>query len=471
MINDMKMKRLLFLIGCLTVLLPLSAKTPKNAWKEALQLEKNILRTNFPKRDFNILNFGAVVNNATVLNHEAINKAILECSLQGGGRVVIPSDTFYTGPITLKSNVNLFLEEGAVLKFSTDKSLYLPFVLTRWEGNDCYNYHPLIYAYGETNIAISGKGFIDGQGSKESWWSLCGSPRFGWKEGMPGQNKVGRSRLMQANEDKLPLDKRVMSEEDALRPQLINIYKCNKVLIQGVTLLNSPFWVIHPLLSQNIVVDGVNMINDGPNGDGCDPESCKNVLIQNCFFNTGDDCIAIKSGRNNDGRKWAIPSENIIVRNCVMKNGHGGVVLGSEISGGFRNLYVEDCEMDSPNLDRVIRIKTNTCRGGIIENIYVRNIKVGQCKEAVLRIDMLYEGSEDCKRDFPPTVRHVNLENIQSQKSRYGIYISGLEGNDRVYDINVSNCTFNGVKDGNKVTGAEEIHFNSLMINGEIIKQ
>lgn len=464
------MKRLMLLLCISAVLFAANAQDQKAAWKEAAKLEKSILKTKFPKRDYSILYYGAVANDSTKLNHDAINKAILECSLKGGGRVVVPAGHYFTGPLTLQSNVNLYLEEGAILKFSTDKSLYLPQVLTRWEGVDCYNYRPLIYAYGETNIAITGKGHIDGQATNDNWWSMCGATQFGWAPGKLSQ-RVGRPRLLQANEDKLPVEERIMGVEDAMRPQLINFYKCNTVLIQGVTLLNSPFWVIHPLLCENLIVDGVSMINDGPNGDGCDPESCKNVLIKNCFFDTGDDCIAIKSGRNNDGRKWNIPSENIIVRNCIMKNGHGGVVIGSEISGGYKNLYVRDCEMDSPNLDRVIRIKTSTCRGGIIENVYVKNIKVGECKEAVLRISLLYEGNEKCQRDFPPTVRHVYLENVQSQKSRYGIYIDGLPSNDRVYDINITNCVFNGVKDGNNISGAEEVNFNSLMINGVMVER
>jgi polygalacturonase len=467
----MKMKRLLAFFVCSIFLFSTVAQDMKSAWKDAASIEKKLLRTKFPNRDYSILTYGAVPNDTAVLNHQAINRAIIECSHNGGGRVVVPAGTFYTGPLTLKSNVNLYLEAGAVLKFSTRKELYLPSVLTRWEGIDCYNYHPLIYAYGETNIAITGKGSIDGQGSNSTWWSMCGAPQFGWKPGMPGQNVSGRARLLQAAEDDTPIYQRVMAESDALRPQLINVNQCNRVLIEGVTLLNSPFWVIHPLLSQNIVVNGVSMINDGPNGDGCDPESCKNVLIENCFFDTGDDCIAIKSGRNNDGRKWAIPSENIIIRNCKMKNGHGGVVIGSEISGGYRNLYVENCEMDSPNLDRVIRIKTNTCRGGLIENVYVRNIKVGQCREAVLKINLMYENDEDCQRDFPPTVRCVYLENIQCEKSRYGVLILGLPSGDHVSDVHVSNCVFNGVASGNKVVGAKDVHFNSLMINGRIVEQ
>jgi hypothetical protein len=208
-----------------------------------------------------------------------------------------------------------------------------------------------------------------------------------------------------------------------------------------------------------------------PNGDGCNPESCKNVLIENCFFNTGDDCIAIKSGRNNDGRKWNIPSENIIVRNCRMQNGHGGVVIGSEISGGYRNLFVEDCEMDSPSLDRVIRIKTNNCRGGVIENVYVRNVNVGQCREAVLKINLVYEPGENCTRDFPPFVKNVYLENVSCKASRYGVYMAGFEDQTNIININLLDCDWTGVKEGNRIEGLfEELTFENSTINGEIVK-
>lgn len=443
-----------------------SAETDKN-WQTAAEIEKNISRTHFRNVDYSILDFGAVADDSTVLNHEAINQAIVRCAMDGGGRVVVPAGVFYTGPLTLKSNVNLHLSEGAVLKFSTDPSLYLPQVRTRWEGVDCYNYHPCLYAYGETNIALTGKGTFDAQG-QETWWSQCGAARYGWKPGMPGQNMGGRARLLRSAEDKLPLDERIMTPENALRPQSVNFYQCKTILIEDVTLLNSPFWVLHPLLCEDLIVRGVKIYNRGPNGDGCDPESCRNVLIENCSFDTGDDCIAIKSGRNNDGRKWGVPSENIIVRGCKMINGHGGVVIGSEISGGYRNLFVENCEMDSPELDRVIRIKTNTCRGGLIENIFVRNVKVGQCREAVLKINLLYEAREDCVRDFPPTVRNVYMDNVTCEKSRYGVLIAGLPGDDNVYNIHVTNSFFNGVANGNRVEGARDVVFENLHINGEI---
>lgn len=442
------------------------------AFKESAKIEKQIKKTSFPKRTYLITDFGAKPDTPDEPCHEAINRAIVACSLNGGGTVLVPKGTFHTGPLTLKSNVNLHVEEGAELKFSTDQSLYFPGVLTRWEGLDCYNARPLIYAYGETNIAITGKGVIDGQGSMETWWPMCGAARYGWKEGMVAQRNGGRERLLMYGETSTPIYKRVMKPEDGMRPQLINLYSCQTVLIEDVTLLNSPFWVIHPLMCESLIVRGVKVFNRGPNGDGCDPESCKNVLIEGCTFDTGDDCIAIKSGRNADGRKWNIPSENIIVRNCFMKNGHGGVVIGSEISGGYRNLYVENCRMDSPDLDRVIRIKTSTCRGGIIENVFVRNVTVGQCREAVLRINLQYENREKCDRSFPPIVRNVHLKNVTCEKSKLGVLIIGLDDDEHVYNVSVEDCRFNNVeKGGNEIKGAKEVTFKNLYINGKQVER
>lgn len=440
------------------------------AFKESKKIEKQIKRTSFAKQTFVITDFGAKADTPNEPCHEAINQAITTCSLQGGGTVLIPQGTFYTGPITLKSNVNLHVSEGATLKFSTDQSLYFPGVITRWEGIDCYNARPLIYAYGESNIAITGKGVIDGQGSNDTWWSMCGAPKYGWKEGMVAQRNGGRERLLMYGETNTPIYRRIMKPEDGMRPQLINLYSCQTVLIEDVQLLNSPFWVIHPLFCESLIVRGVKVFNRGPNGDGCDPESCKNVLIENCEFDTGDDCIAIKSGRNQDGRKWGIPSENIIVRNCFMKNGHGGVVIGSEISGGYRNLFVENCRMDSPELDRVIRIKTSTCRGGLIENVYVRNVTVGQCREAVLRINLQYENREKCNRGFTPTVRNVHLRNVTCEKSQLGVLIIGLDDDSHVNNISVEDCRFNNVsKNGNSVKGARDVRFRNLYINGKLV--
>ena len=464
------MKRILqLLLLCLIVPSIAQAK----AWdeEEYKRIEQSIKAPTFPEKDFLITKYGAKTTNSAAQNQKAINKAIATCSKKGGGRVIVPSGTFVTGAITLLSHVNLVVEKDAVLKFAFEPDLY-PIVPTRWEGIDCRNLSPCIYAYKQTDIAVTGEGTIDGSGANDTWWPWNGNPRFGFKEGMISQRGGSRARLLKNAEDGVPMDQRIFTKEDGLRPQLINFYLCENILMENLTLLNSPFWVIHPLLSKNITVRGMKIINDGPNGDGCDPESCDGVLIENCFFNTGDDCIAIKSGRNNDGRLWDKPSENIIIRNCEMKNGHGGVVIGSEISGGCRNVYAENNVMDSPELERVVRIKTNTCRGGVIENINARNIKVGVCKESVLKINLDYEPKEICCRGFVPTVRNVNIENITCEKSKYGVQIIALDSVCNVYDINVKDCHFNGVKDGNYSKGqTRDVHFDNLFINGSLVLQ
>ena len=464
------MKRILQLL-LLCLLIPSVAQA--KAWdeEEYKRIEQRIKAPSFPQKDFLITKYGAKTTNTAAKNQKAINKAIAACSKKGGGRVIVPAGTFLTGAITMLSHVNLVVEKDAVLKFAFEPDLY-PIVPTRWEGIDCLNLSPCIYAYKQTDIAVTGEGTIDGSGANDTWWPWNGHPRFGFKEGMISQRGGSRARLLKYAEDGVPMDQRIFTKEDGLRPQLINFYLCENILMENLTLLNSPFWVIHPLLSKNITVRGMKIINDGPNGDGCDPESCDGVLIENCYFNTGDDCIAIKSGRNNDGRLWDKPSENIIIRNCEMKNGHGGVVIGSEISGGCRNVYAENNVMDSPELERVVRIKTNTCRGGVIENINARNIKVGVCKESVLKINLDYEPKEACCRGFVPTVRNINIENITCEKSKYGVQIIALDSVCNVYDINVKNCHFNGVKDGNFSSGlTRDVRFDNLFINGSLVLQ
>ena len=464
------MKRILQLL-LLCLLIPSVAQA--KAWdeEEYKRIEQSIKAPSFPQKDFLITKYGAKTTNTAAKNQKAINKAIAACSKKGGGRVIVPAGTFLTGAITMLSHVNLVVEKDAVLKFAFEPDLY-PIVPTRWEGIDCHNLSPCIYAYKQTDIAVTGEGTIDGSGANDTWWPWNGHPRFGFKEGMISQRGGSRARLLKYAEDGVPMDQRIFTKEDGLRPQLTNFYLCENILMENLTLLNSPFWVIHPLLSKNITVRGMKIINDGPNGDGCDPESCDGVLIENCYFNTGDDCIAIKSGRNNDGRLWDKPSENIIIRNCEMKNGHGGVVIGSEISGGCRNVYAENNVMDSPELERVVRIKTNTCRGGVIENINARNIKVGVCKESVLKINLDYEPKEVCCRGFVPTVRNINIENITCEKSKYGVQIIALDSVCNVYDINVKNCHFNGVKDGNFSSGqTRDVRFDNLFINGSLVLQ
>ena len=456
----------------LALLLPACAFAAGWDDNEYKRIEQSIQLPKIAERQFLITSFGAKPTATAAQNQKAINRVISLVSKKGGGKVIIPKGTWNTGAIELKSHVNLVLEEGATLHFAFEPKLY-PLVRTSWEGLACWNYSPCIYAYKATDIAITGKGTIDGGGNNDTFWQWNGSPRFGYKEGVTKESqKLGsRSKLLKMAEDGVPFDERKFGMGYGLRPQLVNMVHCERILIKDVKMINSPFWVIHPLLSKNITVDGVYVWNEGPNGDGCDPEACENVLIQNCVFHTGDDCIAIKSGRNNDGRLWNQPSKNIIIRNCKMEDGHGGVVIGSEISGDCENVYAENCVMDSPHLERILRIKTNNCRGGQVQNINMRNVVVGQCKEAVVKINLDYERKEICYRGFEPIVNNVNVENVTCQKSDYGVLIIGRDSLENVYDINIKNCKFDGVvKEPVKITDkTRNVKFDNLVINGSLV--
>jgi len=458
-----------FLIGFIAGGFFLSCKMAGNedkAWEQAARLQKQIVEPAFNDQTYSILDFGAIPEKEG-FSTKAINKAIEVCSQQGGGTVLVPDGIFATGAIVMRSNVRLHLSDRAVLSFSTNPADYLPVVLTRWEGIDCYNYSPLIYANKAENIAITGKGLLKGNATTENWWKWKGRKEYGWVENEPSQLLPhARPKLDEFNKKNVPVEERVMGEGFYLRPQFINFVNCKNILLSDFTIENSPFWIIHPLLSENVIIRGLHINSLGTNNDGCDPESCKNVLIENCYFNTGDDCIAIKSGRNNDGLK-TVPSENIYVRNCMMENGHGGVVIGSEISGGIRNVFVEGCEMDSPELDRAIRFKTNSNRGGITENIYVRNLKIGQVKEAILRIDCVYDIKNEGTDTLYPVIRNLYLDKVQCNNSAYALFIEGIEGKDCVYGIHLNNCDFKGVVNENSILYASDITLDDVLINGK----
>ena len=412
-----------------------------NVFDKADEIINSIKPLEFPNKTFNILEFGAVGDGITN-NTNAILKAIDSCNKVGGGKVIIPSGKFLTGPIHLKSNVNLHLEEDAEVLFSTNYKDYLPLVHTSYEGQELMNYSPLIYAYKQKNIAVTGKGTFNGQANNTNWWPWSGKDEYGYVKGTASQHdSINLPRLWEMAENNTPLPDRIFGEGYQLRPLFIQPFECENILIQGVTFTNAPFWVIHPIKSNYIRVDGVTVNSHGPNNDGCDPEYSKNIHITNCIFNTGDDCIAIKAGRNNDGRRVNIPSENIVIENCDMKDGHGGVVLGSEISAGVRNVFVRNCKMDSPNLDRAIRIKTNTLRGGFVENLYVKNIQVGQVKEALLKINTYYGTYANQEGNFIPSIKNIYLEDIQVENSgKFGILIQGRPESP-VQNVTLTNVT------------------------------
>jgi unsaturated rhamnogalacturonyl hydrolase len=258
-----------------------------------------------------------------------------------------------------------------------------------------------------------------------------------------------------------PVAQRVFGAGHHLRPNFFQPYHCRNILVEGVTIVRSPMWELHPVLCTNFTARTVIINSLGPNNDGCDPESCRGVLIDHCSFTTGDDCIAIKSGRNHDGRRVGVPSENLVIRDCAMQDGHGGVVLGSECSGDIRNVFAEDCTMDSPNLDRVLRLKSNARRGGVLENIFLRRITIGRVAEAVLTVDLLYE--EGARGGHPPVVRNIWLDHVTSAASPRVMYIRGFPGA-VITGLHLSNSTFSGVSRPEVVEGAGAITLDHVAI-------
>jgi polygalacturonase len=433
------------------------AAASATGWDALPAILARIVPPTFPARDFDVTTYGAVADGRTDAT-AAIRAAVDACAAAGGGRVVVPAGRFATGPIHLKSNVNLHVAKDATLLFSTDPARYLPAVLTRWEGMEMMGYSPLVYAFEQTNVAVSGEGTLDGQASDANWW-----PWKGTRGKREGTQTPARERLMDAVEKRVPVAQRLFADGSYLRPQFIQPFRCRNVLIEGVTIRNSPMWEVHPVLCTNVTVRKLHIATHGPNNDGCDPESCRDVLIEDCYFDTGDDCIAIKSGRNEDGRRVAVPSENIVVRGCQMKEGHGGVTIGSEISAGVRNVFVERCAMDSPNLDRALRFKNNALRGGVLEHIYMRDCTVGQVADAVLSVDLYYE--EGTKGPFRPVIRDVELRNVTSRKSKYGWYMRAYP-NSEISDVRVIDCRFDGVESGNVAEGVRGLELRGTTING-----
>jgi unsaturated rhamnogalacturonyl hydrolase len=410
-------------------------------WEAVPAILARIQAPQFPARDFSITDYGAKGDGATDCT-DAIAGAIAACHAAGGGRVEVEDGVFLAGAVHLLSGVNLHIAEGATLRFLPDPKKFLPVVFTRFEGTECMNYSPLIYAFEQENIAVTGSGTLDGSGA-QAWWGLRATAAGG-----------GRAKLIEEGNRGVAAPERIFGDGGGLRPNFIQPCRCRNVLIEGVHITNSPMWEIHPLLCTNVTVRGVRISSHGPNNDGCDPECSRDVLIENCVFDTGDDCIAIKSGKNADGRRVNVPSENIIVRDCVMKDGHGGVVVGSEVSGGVRNVYAENCKMDSTNLLRVLRLKSNAQRGGAIENVFMRDVEVGHVRDAVLTIDLVYDGVRF--GPYPPVVSNVFMERVTTAASPRVLDIVGTT-NSVISNIHVEDCAFHGVRSEDILTHAGAI--------------
>jgi polygalacturonase len=353
-----------------------------------------VLNTPFPMKAVRIPNFAGTARllitdygarpGDQVKTTAAIAKAIDQAHQMAGGTVVIPPGEWITGQIHLKSNVNLYLAKNATLLFSGKPEDYLPAVETTWEGMECFNYSPLIYAFNCKNIAITGEGELKAKMDV-------------WKEWFkrPSGHMQSIKRLYNLASAYSPVkDRQMVNDTARLRPQFIQFNRCEQVLIEGIRITNSPFWTIHPYRSKNVTIRNISICAQGHNNDGVDPEMSQNVLIENCIFDQGDDAIAIKSGRNPEGWKLKLPSKNIVIRNCTVKNGHQLLAIGTELSGGIENVLIENCEvLEGAKLNHLIFIKTNQRMGGFVRNIYARNIRAGKIDSGILGIetDVLYQ--------------------------------------------------------------------------------
>jgi polygalacturonase len=454
------MRRREFLIAGASALVLRAAST--EGWSAVSRILHRIQPPEFPKHDYDATKYGVVADGITN-NAFNLNRAIDECSRKGGGRVILPKGDYATAAVVLKSNVNLHLMLGATLHFVRDPKLY-PLVFSRWEGTECMNYSSFIYANGQENIAITGDGILDGNCDCEHWWPWKGRTNCGWNKGDPWQDDA-RNKLMAMGERDVPVKDRIFGEGSFLRPDFFQPVRCKSVLVDGVTFINSPMFEVHPVYCSNVIVRNIRVISHGPNNDGCDPDSCKDVLIENCSFDTGDDCIAIKAGRNRDGRRVAVPSENIVIRNCDMKDGHGALTIGSEMSGGVRNVYAENCKLNSPNLNQAFRFKTNAMRGGTIENVYFRNIEIGEISDAILQIDFNYEeGPNGPER---PVVRNIEIRDVTCRKAKYALNVRGF-ANAPIQNIRIGKCNFSNVASPDVIENVQGLAMNDVRVNGKL---
>lgn len=459
-------RRDLLAASAASLLLPRAAAAESaqaDSWSPALAILARIRPPSFPARSFDIRSHGADPASQQKTT-AAIHAAITACSKAGGGRVVIPAGAWPSAAIRLASRVDLHVSAGATLRFSNNPDDY-PMVLTRFEGVECMNYSPMIYAYGERDIAITGSGTIDAQASTANWWSWISRTD---QSIIPGRTEA-KARLTQAAERGVPPEQRLLGSGAYHRPSFIQPYRCTNVLIDGPTLKGSPMWVMHPVLCTNITVRNVTVNSLGPNNDGCNPESCRDMLIERCDFTTGDDCIAIKSGRNFDGRRVNVPSENIVVRDCRMRDGHGGVSLGSEASGGIRNIFIRDCRMGGSDLERALRLKTNSHRGGYIDNIVFRDIEIDGVNEAVLQASLFY-GEGPGGSFLPARVGGVLMENVRCRGSDYALDLQGY-ADLPIGGIRLRDCNFENVRRGNNLSHAsatgERVTINGRPWTGE----
>ena len=404
------------------------------------------------------------------LNTVLINKTIEKLNANGGGTLFFPAGKYLTGAIKLKSNITIELEAGATLLFSDNFDDYLPYVEMRHEGIMMKSFSPLIYAVDAENITIKGEGKIDGQGKK--WWDEFFRVIIDLKNN--GKRDINKYQTMwdQVNDAKVIGSEINEDYAEALqrrffRPPFIQPIRCKNIRIEGITIVNSPFWTVNPEFCENVSVDRVTIANPlSPNTDGINPESCRYVHISNCHISVGDDCITLKSGRDLQARNLNAPNENITITNCTMLSGHGGVVIGSEMSGGVKKVVISNCVFDGT--DRGIRIKSTRGRGGVVEDIQINNIVMRNIQEEAIVLDMLYSKMPiEPVTDRTPIFRNINISNVTGSDVLIPIKIRGLE------ESPISNISFTNINiDGKQkcvFQNCTNIKMKDVFVNGEKI--
>jgi polygalacturonase len=387
---------------------------------------------------------------------DAIRKAIAAAAANGGGTVLFAGGVFLTGPIHLKSNITLHVDAGAVVRFSSDFDDYLPMVRMRWEGTEVVNFSPLIYGDNVDNVAITGRGLIDGGG--EPWWDMFRKLKAEHKRtGAFPHDSKWQKEFARLNTDRADWpDDRRMLEVGFLRPPLIQILNCRNLSISDLTLKNPPFWTINPVYCDGVTVRGVTIDNpdDSPNTDGINPESSRNVHISDSHINSGDDCITIKSGRDRQGRRIGRPSENVTITNCTMLHGHGGVAIGSEMSGGVRRVAISNCVFQGT--DRGIRIKSTRGRGGAVEDVRVSNIVMRDIKQEAITLNSFYtDVPVEPVSERTPRFRNIRISGVTAHADQAGTLL-GLEearlDDVTLTDIDIVANTGFVIKNANHVT-------------------
>lgn len=403
------------------------------------------------------------------LNTAIINKTISKLNADGGGTLFFPAGTYLTGAIIMKSNITIDLEAGATLLFSDNFDDYLPFVEMRHEGIVMKSFTPLIYAVDAENITIKGEGKIDGQGKK--WWDEFFRIYVDLsKNGVRDLNKYQtmwdnandvKKLYAETNEDYISSMQRRF-----FRPPFIQPIRCKNVKIQGITIVNSPFWTVNPNFCENILIDGITINNPlSPNTDGINPESCRYVRISNCHITVGDDCITLKSGRDLQGRNFDAPNENITITNCTMLAGHGGVVIGSEMSGGVKKVVISNCVFDGT--DRGIRIKSTRGRGGIVEDIQVSNVVMRNIKKEAIVLNLKYSKMpEEAFSERTPIFRNINISNVTANNVNIPFKMIGLEESP-ISDVTFTNINIKNAKNPCEFIDCKDIKLTDVFVNGE----